>query len=48
MEIKCKACGYIWNQDSTDESLSIYYCPKCGQIGHPNTEFEIISTHHAT
>ncbi len=36
--LKCKSCGYEWTPE-TINSHSIYYCPKCGMIGHLQKQF---------
>ncbi|NVM53349.1 MAG: hypothetical protein HWN66_06560 [Candidatus Helarchaeota archaeon] len=43
MEIICKSCGHKWDQENRG-SINMYYCPKCGTIGHVDREFEVIYT----
>ncbi len=39
--IKCKSCGYEWKEEEI-ESHDIFYCPKCGMIGHLQKQFNLI------
>ena len=39
--LKCKSCGYEWIQEKMN-SHTIYYCPRCGMIGHLHEQFNLM------
>ena len=43
--LKCKACQYQWAEEKKTLH-ALFYCPKCGMIGHLNDKFILIESEY--